>query len=196
MTDTLTREVVSFIEKSKDKPYFFYFAPQNCHAPTVPNSRFAGSSGASPRADMIQELDGSVGEIMRTLERLKLAENTLVIFSSDNGAQPIQEGSHRPNGILRGNKSQLWEGDHREPFIARWPSRIKSGVSSDLICLIDLAATAAAIVGYQLPANAAPDSFSRHCLAFPIIRPVTTSSLWAAREAWPCGKVRGNTSPT
>ena len=160
MADTLTSEAIAFIEREKAKPFFLYFAPHNCHAPAVPGPRFAGSSGLSARADSIQELDWSVGEILKTLDRLDLAKNTLVVFSSDNGAYVINEKGHRPNGPYRGEKSQLWEGGHREPFIARWPGRIKPGVSDDIICLVDLPATAAAIAGVNLAAAAAPDSFN------------------------------------
>ena len=117
--------------------------------------------GLGNRADMLSELDWSVGEVMKTLERLGLAKNTLVIFSSDNGASPTNEHGHLPNGPWRGKKSQLWEGGHREPFIARWPGHIAPGTTSDdLVCLVDLAATAAAVAGEKLPDGAAPDSFN------------------------------------
>lgn len=160
IADVLTGEAVAFIEREKARPFFLYFAPHNCHAPVVPGPRFAGSSGLTARADSIQELDWSVGEILKTLDRLDLAKNTLIVFSSDNGAYVIDEKGHRPNGPYRGEKSQLWEGGHREPFIARWPGRIKPGVASELICLVDLPATAAAVAGVKLPADAAPDSFN------------------------------------
>ncbi len=160
MADTLTGEAVAFIARGKAQPFFLYFAPHNCHAPVVPGPRFAGGSGLSARADAIQELDWSVGEILKTLDRLDLAKNTLVVFSSDNGAYVTDEKGHRPNGPYRGEKSQLWEGGHREPFLARWPGRIKPGVSDALICLVDLPATAAAIAGVKLAADAAPDSFN------------------------------------
>jgi len=100
-----------------------------------------------------------VGEILNTLDRLGLAANTLVVFSSDNGAYVIDESGHHPNGPWRGEKSQLWEGGHRVPFIARWPGQIVPGVSSELVCLVDLPATAAALVGKSLAAADAPDSF-------------------------------------
>ncbi len=160
IADTLTGEAVGFIEQNHAQPFFLYFAPHDCHAPTIPHPRFAGTSGLSARADMIHELDWSVGEVMKTLARLGLATNTLVIFSSDNGAHVASEKDHRPNGPYRGVKSQLWEGGHREPFIAHWPGRIAPGVSDELVCLVDLPATAAAIVDAKLPPDAAPDSFN------------------------------------
>ena len=161
IADTFTREVVGFIERNQAKPFFLYFAPHDVHAPTIPHPRFVGSTGLGNRADMLSELDWSVGEVMKTLERLGLAKDTLVIFSSDNGANPTNEAGHLPNGPWRGKKSQLWEGGHRVPFIARWPGHIAPGTTADeLICLVDLTATAAAAVGVELPAGAAPDSFN------------------------------------
>ena len=157
---TLTAEAVAFIERHHKEPFFLYFAPHDCHAPTIPHPRFAGTSGLGPRADMIHELDWSVGELMRALERTGTASRTLVIFSSDNGAYVEEENGHRPNGPFRGQKSQLWEGGSREPFIARWPERIKPGVSDALACLVDLPATVAAVLNIKLPDNAAPDSFN------------------------------------
>ncbi|OYV05153.1 MAG: hypothetical protein CFE26_13075, partial [Verrucomicrobiales bacterium VVV1] len=161
IADTFTREAVGFIERNKEKPFFLYFAPHDVHPPTIPHPRFVGTTGLGNRADMLSELDWSVGEILKTLERHGLAKNTLVIFSSDNGASPMNENGHLPNGPWRGKKSQLWEGGHREPFIARWPGHIASGTTSDdLVCLVDLPATAAAVAGQKLAEGAAPDSFN------------------------------------
>jgi len=160
IADTFTKEAVAFIERNQEQPFFLYFAPHGVHPPTITGTRFHGTSGTGDRADMMQELDWSVGELLKTLGRLGLAEKTLVIFSSDNGATPTDEDGHLPNGMWRGKKSQLWEGGHREPFIARWPGHIAPGVSDELVCLVDLSATAAALVGKELPAGAAPDSFN------------------------------------
>lgn len=161
IADTFTREAVGFIERNKDKPFFLYFAPHDVHPPTIPHPRFAGSTGLGNRADMLSELDWSVGEILKALDRHNLAGNTLVIFSSDNGATPMNEDGHLPNGPWRGKKSQLWEGGHREPFLARWPGRIAPGsTSDDLVCLIDLPATCAAVTAQTLGEGAAPDSFN------------------------------------
>lgn len=160
MADTLTKEAVGFIERNQAQSFFLYFAPHDAHPLFVPHQRFVGTTGLGPRADMVQELDWSVGEILKTLDRLNLATNTLVIFSSDNGAHVMDEQGHRPNGQYRGRKSQLWEGGHREPFIARWPGHIAPGVSDELVCLVDLMATAAAAADAKLSADAAPDSFN------------------------------------
>lgn len=169
MADTITQKAVQFIEKNRDKPFFLYFATHDIHVPRVPHARFRGTSQCGTRGDVIQEHDWSVGEVMAALDRLKLADNTLVIYSSDNGGKiddGYQDGAekdlngHKPNGPLRGFKGMLYEGGHREPFIARWPGRIKPGVSDQLVCLVDLTATCAALVGRDLPADAAPDSFN------------------------------------
>jgi arylsulfatase A-like enzyme len=160
IADTFTREAVAFIERNKDQPFFLYFAPHDVHAPTIPHPRFLGSSGLGNRADMMHELDWSVGELMKTLDRLDLTKNTLVVFSSDNGAYVTNEKGHKPNGPFRGEKSHLWEGGHRVPLLARWPGRIAPGVSKDLVCLVDLPATLAAVAGQTLPPEAAPDSFN------------------------------------
>lgn len=160
IADTFTREAIQFIERSRAKPFFLYFAPHDVHAPTIPGPRFAGVSGLGKRADMLYELDWTVGEVLKTLERLELSKDTLIVFTSDNGAYAVDESGHLPNGPWRGKKSQLWEGGHRVPFIAHWPGHIPPGVSKDLVSLIDLPATAAALVGAKLPPDAAPDSFN------------------------------------
>ena len=170
MADTLTKKAVEFIEQQQKKPFFLYFATQNIHVPRVPNPRWKGSSGCGIRGDYIQEFDGCVGEIISTLERLKLAENTLLIVSSDNGGvmdDGYKDGAvedangHLCNGVLRGFKGSLWEGGHRVPFIARWPGKIKPGSeSTQVIGLVDMMATFGAIVGQPLPKEAGPDSFN------------------------------------
>jgi arylsulfatase A-like enzyme len=104
--DTLLSEAVAFIEKNHAKPFFLYFAPHSVHPPTIPSKRFLGKSGLGNRADMLMDLDANVGDIMKTLDRLGIAKNTLVVFSSDNGASPTDEDGHKPNGPWRGKKSQ------------------------------------------------------------------------------------------
>ena len=170
MADTLTKKAVAFIERSQHQPFFLYLATHNIHVPRVPNPRWRGTSGCGTRGDFIQEFDGCVGEIVATLDRLKLADHTLVIVTSDNGGvmdDGYQDGAvkdangHRCNGALRGFKGSLYEGGHREPFIARWPGRIKPGTESkELIGLVDMLATFTAIAGQELPAEAGPDSFN------------------------------------
>jgi arylsulfatase A-like enzyme len=166
IAEVLTQHAVTFIEQNKDKPFFLYFATHDIHVPRAPGSKFVGTSECGVRGDVIQELDWSVGEVMATLDRLKLTENTLVIFSSDNGpvvddgyadgAQRDLNG-HTPAGPLRGGKYTIWEGGTRMPFIVSQPRRVKPGVSDALISQIDFAPTFAAYVGATVPAGAAPD---------------------------------------
>jgi arylsulfatase A-like enzyme len=170
MADTITQKAVGFIGANAGRPFFLYFATHDIHVPRVPNPRFKGASECGPRGDAIAEFDWSVGEVLAALQRHGLADNTLVIVSSDNGGvmdDGYQDGSgndssgHKCNGVLRGFKGGLYEGGTREPFLARWPGKVPAGKSSgELVCLVDLLATAAALVGKELPADAGPDSFN------------------------------------
>ena len=167
---TLNQKAVTFIEQNKDKPFFLYFATHDIHVPRVPGTDYRGTSGCGIRGDVIQEFDGSVGAVLATLDHLGLADNTLVIVTSDNGGvidDGYQDGApenlkdHLVNGALKGFKGSLFEGGHREPFIARWPGKIKAGgTSGELICTVDMLATFAALTGQKLGADDAPDSFN------------------------------------
>jgi arylsulfatase A-like enzyme len=166
MADVITAKAVSFVERNKDKPFFLYFATHDIHVPRVPHKRFVGTSECGIRGDAVHQLDWTVGEMMKTLDRLGIAENTLVIFSADNGPvvnDGYLDGSvknlngHTPGGPLRGTKYSLYEGGHRVPFIARWPAKITSG---ELLSLVDLPATCAALTGQKLSDDAAPDSLN------------------------------------
>lgn len=171
MADILTGKAISFIEKNKDKPFFLYFATHDIHVPRVPHPRFKATSQCGTRGDVIQQLDWCVGEVLSALDRHKLSENTLVIFSSDNGgvmddgyADGANENAngHRCNGPLRGFKGGLFEGGTREPFLVRWPGKVPAGkTSSEIVCLVDMLATVAAITGKPLPAKAGPDSINQ-----------------------------------
>jgi arylsulfatase A-like enzyme len=165
MADTLTKKAVAFIERNKTGPLFLYFATHDIHVPRVPHARFKNSSQAGTRGDVIEELDACVGELLSTLERLKLADKTLFVFTSDNGGvnddgyEDFDKSEHKMNGALRGKKGTLFEGGHRVPFLARWPGKIKPGSACDeLISLIDMTPTFAALTGVTLPADAAPDA--------------------------------------
>ncbi|MCP4855780.1 MAG: arylsulfatase [Fuerstiella sp.] len=152
------------------KPFFLYYTPTQPHIGSRvvkrnshwPNERFQGTSEAGNYGDVVQELDWSVGEILDTLDRLGIAENTLVIFASDNGGYTRNFNGHQPNGhILRGGKGDLVEGGHRVPFLAKWPGKIKPGTrSKETISTTDMLATVAAIIGKDLPAGAGPDSYN------------------------------------
>jgi len=161
---TLTEKAVKWMRGHAGGPFFVYFATPHIHHPFTPGARFKGSSQADAYGDFIQEFDWMVGEVMRTLDELKLRESTLVILTSDNGGMLNQGGQaawnagHRLNGDLLGFKFDAWEGGHRVPFIARWPGKIEaSSVSDQLLCHIDLLATFAAMTGSDVKA---PDSIN------------------------------------
>jgi arylsulfatase A-like enzyme len=170
IADTLAARAVRFIEAHRDGPFFLYLAPHDIHEPMVPHPRFRGTSDCGWRGDVIHQLDWTVGEVLAVLDRLRLADRTLVIFTSDNGGaikntyddgtNPLH-GRQKPNGALRGFKGSLYEGGHRVPFIARWPGQIPAGRTSDqLIGHVDTLATVAALIGQPLPAEAGPDSYN------------------------------------
>lgn len=167
MADVITGKAAEFIDTHKQGPFFLYFATHDVHVPRAPHARFAGKSGLGIRGDVIEQFDWSVGEVLKALDANGLAENTLVVVTSDNG--PIVDDGyddgaiealdgHKPGGPLRGNKYSFYEAGTRVPFLARWPGRIKPGTTSALLCQIDLPATFAALVGADLPAGAFPDS--------------------------------------
>ena len=169
MSQDFTREAVGFIERHKDQPFFLYFATHNIHVPRVPNPMFVGKSTMGPRGDSIVEMDWQVGQVMATLDKLGLAQNTIVIFSSDNGPvlddgykdQAVEKlGSHKPAGPFSGGKYQLLEGGTRVPFVVRWKGHVKPGSSAAMINQVDFASSFAALTGTKLAADAVPDSFN------------------------------------
>ncbi len=154
------------VRTSPDKPFFLYHSAQAVHLPSFPADQFKSKSGAGPHGDFIHELDWIVGELLSTLERLGVADNTLVIFTSDNGPETTtvihMRADHDHDGARpwRGVKRDQWEGGHRVPFIVRWPGKVKPDTTStQLTSLTDVMATIAAVVGCELPENAAEDSF-------------------------------------
>jgi arylsulfatase A len=162
----LTAKAVGYIGKqTRDKPFFLYLALTAPHTPWLPTAEFEGKSKAGPYGDFVAQVDATVGRVLKALDDARLAGNTLVIFTSDNGAHwlpaDITRWKHRANDGLRGQKADIWDGGHRVPFIARWPGKVRAGsTSKELICLTDLLATAAAVVGEKLPADAGEDSFN------------------------------------
>ncbi|MBI5692504.1 MAG: arylsulfatase [Verrucomicrobia bacterium] len=167
MADVFARKVDQFIEQHRARPFFLYFATHDIHVPRLPHARFVGKSGLGLRGDAILQFDWSVGQVLATLDRLGLAANTLVIVSSDNGPvvdDGYHDGSvehlrgHTPSGPLRGGKYSAFEAGTRVPFLARWPARIKPGVSAALFSQLDLPATFAALAGQAVPAGALRDS--------------------------------------
>jgi len=167
LASTVVVKSVEFIEKHKEAPFFLEVGLFEPHVPRVAESPFVGTSDTGVRGDVIQQVDWQVGEIMKTLDRLHLADNTIFIFSSDNGAilfdgyydrSEEDLNGHQPNGALRGWKYLTYEGGCRVPLIARWPKQIKPRVSQQLFSLVDMYATLAKIVGQEIPAFTAPDS--------------------------------------
>lgn len=166
-----------FLEKSKqflrrhirdnpDKPFFLFHSMQAVHLPSFAADQFKGKTNAGPHGDFIFELDHIVGQLMKTLDELGLSDNTLVLFSSDNGPEVTsvinmrKDHAHDGARPWRGMKRDQWEGGHRVPQIARWPGKIKPGSTTDqTVSLTDVMATCAAIVGSKLPNDAAEDSF-------------------------------------
>jgi len=167
-----------FLEKSRgwleqqvrehpERPFFLYHAASAVHLPSFPADRFKGATKAGPHGDFIFELDYVVGRLIETLERLKVADNTLLIFTSDNGPEVSTvlrmraDYGHDGARPWRGLKRDNWEGGHRVPFIVRWPGRVEPGSTCEVpVCQTDIMATCAAIVGAKLPDNAAEDSQS------------------------------------
>jgi arylsulfatase A-like enzyme len=160
----ITDKAVGFLQKqSKEKPFFLYFALTAPHTPWMPSDEFRGKSGAGYYGDFVAQVDATVGRVMQALEQARLTDNTLLLFTSDNGAhwlpQDIEHWKHRANDGWRGQKADIWDGGHRVPFLARWPGKIQAGSTcKELIRLTDLLATAAALVGAKLPSDAGEDS--------------------------------------
>nr|MDQ3349745.1 sulfatase-like hydrolase/transferase [Acidobacteriota bacterium] len=150
MADTFTRKATAFIEQHRAKPFFLFFALHDPHVPRVPHPRFVGATSMGPRGDAIAQLDWSVGEILSTLDRLELANDTLVLFTSDNGPviddgykdEAVEKlGDHAPAAPFRGGKYSNFEGGTRVPFVLRWPARVKPAVSGALVSQVDLIAS-------------------------------------------------------
>ena len=165
MADVFLEKAVSFVETNKDNPFFLYYAFHQPHVPRLPHPRFVGRTGLGPRGDAIAEMDWCVGEMLDALERCGLKEDTIVVFSSDNG--PVLNdgyydeavelcGDHRPTGPLRGGKYSMYDGGTRVPFIVSWPGAVETGESDALVSQVDFFASFAALAGVSL--DAGPDS--------------------------------------
>jgi len=168
LADEWVKQSNKWIEANKANPFFLFFSSHDLHVPRMPHERFHGASGLGFRGDAIVQLDWCVGELVKTLDRLKLSKNTLIVFCSDNG--PVGDdgykdgalekmGDHRPNGPFSGGKYSVLEGGTHTPFITYWPGKIAKGTSGEMVCTIDLAASFAALTGVELPKDACPDSF-------------------------------------
>lgn len=168
LTDVLLSKAVDFITARKDNPFFLYFAMNEPHVPRAPHTRFVGKSGRGPRGDTIIQLDWTVGALVSKLEALGIADDTMIIFSSDNG--PILfdgyedravslNGAHRMSGRYRSGKYSIFEGGTRVPMIVSWPGKARAGhVSQAMVSHVDLIASIAGLVGQKLPRDSAVDS--------------------------------------
>ena len=156
MAELFLEKAKMFMRENKDKPFFLYYGLHQPHVPRVPNERFVGKSGMGPRGDVILEADWCISDFLKEMDRLGLTENTLVVFTSDNG--PVLDdgykdnakeliGSHKPAGPYKGWKCSMYEGGTCVPFLIRWPAVVEPGVSDALICQIDLLASLSALVG-------------------------------------------------
>ena len=182
LASTVVAQSIAFLEKQKDQPFFLSVGLFEPHVPRVAEPPFVGTSGTGVRGDVIQQLDWQVGEIMKTLDRLNLAKNTIVIFSSDNGPilfdgyydRAVEDlHGHQPTAGLRGWKYLTFEGGCRVPLIARWPGQIQPRVSDQLVSLVDIYATLAKLVGQPIAPGTAPDSLDLS----PVILGKTTENL-------------------
>jgi arylsulfatase A-like enzyme len=167
----LTKKAVAFIDNhlanESEKPFFLYFPLPAPHTPILPTEKFQGKSGTNPYGDFVLQVDHTVGQILKALEEHGISEETLIIFTSDDGCSPeanfqeLATYGHNPSYEFRGHKADIFEGGHRVPFMARWPGRIKAGSENhQVICLTDLLATAAEITGATLDPREGADSYS------------------------------------
>jgi arylsulfatase A-like enzyme len=179
--DKLTQKAVNFIREQAEssQPFFLYFPMTGPHKPALTAERFAGSSGFGPYGDLVVQVDWTVGQVINALETYNLKDNTIVIYTSDNGSymyridedlpdhladasvQGFHAASRQSNYIWRGTKADIYDGGHRVPFIVRWPGHVRStSTNAGTICLTDVKATLAEIVGGSINEETGPDSFS------------------------------------
>lgn len=163
----MTSKAKNFIKENQENPFFLFFSFHDIHVPRVPNEKFIGKSSMGPRGDAIAQMDWCTGEIMKVLDEYGLSENTLIIFTSDNG--PVLDdgyndsaiemlGAHNPSGPFRGGKYSAYEAGTRVPTITYWPGTIKPGESDAIMNQVDIYASLAALVEVSIESNDAPDS--------------------------------------
>jgi len=169
VTPNFFRKAVSYISKQAitESPFFLYLALPSPHTPILPTEKWQSKSGLNPYGDFVMMVDDFTGKLDNAIKKSGIEENTIIIFTSDNGCSPaakideLTSKDHYPSYIYRGHKADIYEGGHRVPYIIRWPNKIKKGtISKDLICTTDLLATCADIIGYSLKDNEGEDSFS------------------------------------
>jgi arylsulfatase A-like enzyme len=164
-----TGEACAFIRDSAagEKPFFLYFPLTSPHTPILPTERFRGASGTNEYGDFCLMTDDCVGQVMQALEDAGVAEDTILVFSSDNGCSDLADFAelaavgHNPSYVFRGHKADIYEGGHRIPLLIRWPNGIRAGTTcDDTVCLADLYATLADLLDVEIPDTAAEDSIS------------------------------------
>ena len=171
MLPRLTRKAVEYIDqraKTKDQPFFLYVPFGSPHSPVLPTKEWQGKSGLNNYADFVMQTDDGFKQILEALDRNELTDNTLVIFTSDNGCsrkpaktEQLEQLGHYPSAHMRGSKADLWDGGHCIPFVVRWPGKVEADSTTDqLVCLTDLMSTCAEILEAPLPENCAQDSVS------------------------------------
>ncbi|MEM7306645.1 MAG: arylsulfatase [Planctomycetota bacterium] len=160
-------EALAYLDQQArgERPFFLYLALASPHTPWLPGEAFAGTSGAGAYGDFVAQVDATVGRVLDALDAAGRADDTLVIFTSDNGPvwypADVERFGHASTGPFRGMKADAWEGGHRMPFVARWPGRAPAGTScGQLLCFTDLLATAADLAGVPVPPGAGEDSCS------------------------------------
>lgn len=168
----LIRQAVDLIRRRaaaarQGQPFFLYLPLASPHTPILPTEAWQGKSGLNPYADFVMETDAGLGEVWKALDELELADNTLVIVTSDNGCSPqakyeeLLPKGHNPSHVFRGHKADIFDGGHRIPFLVRWPGKVRAGSQSDqVLCLTDLMATCADLLDAELPPDAGVDSVS------------------------------------
>lgn len=169
--DELTDKVLEKIDEYRKEPFFLYFPMPAPHTPILPAEQFQGKSGTNEYGDFVLHCDDVVGRVVRKLKETGLYENTILIYTSDNGCSPmanyaeLREKGHNPSYVFRGTKADIYEGGHRIPLIVQWPETIKGSESCDkIVCLSDFMSTMAEILGVKLPDTCGEDSVSNLAL--------------------------------
>ena len=166
---TLTKRALEVIGRNAaaKKPFFLYLPLNSPHTPILPSKEWQGRSGINLYADFVMQTDDTIGQVIKALEAGGVADNTVVVVTSDNGCSPsadyptLLKAGHNPSYVYRGTKADIFDGGHRVPFMVQWPAAVKPGTVCDqTVCLLDFMATAADITGFKLPDNAAEDSVS------------------------------------
>jgi arylsulfatase A len=166
LTRRYTEEGIKFIRDNKKKPFFLYLASTYPHVPLFASEKFKGKSPRGIFGDAVEELDWAVGQVLETLRKEKLADNTLVFFTSDNGPWLVKELAGGSAGLLKEGKGSTWEGGMREPGIAWWPGKIKPGVTHELASSLDLFNTISALAGFSIPTDRVMDGVDMSGILF------------------------------